>query len=279
MNEPTDALPARQQRRTRPLLIAAFGLLVVVVIVVIRLTTNLVDPGVAEGAAGDFRDATYFPARALLDGVNPYDPAAYLGFDGEIGQYFPAYGPHHLLLHLPFAALPLGAAIAAYAVLTLVLMLALAWVGLGLAGLNRPAPVVLATAALLLASNPGRANFVDLQPTILIVLGIYLALSERTRPWVGGLGVALAFLKPQFGIPLVIILMFTGRTGPAWRGLAIASVATAPIAARLIAIEGGIGGVVDSIGDNLQFASEPNRVSCKSTSPDRSGSDRSPSCC
>lgn len=209
----------------------------------------------AEGAAGDFRDATYFPARALLDGTNPYDPAAYLGFDPAIGQYFPTYSPHHLLLHLPLTALSLNAAIGVYAAITLLLTLALAWVGLGLAGVGRSAPVVIGTTALLLASNAGRANFVDLQPTILIVLGAYLALSPRHRPWLRGIGVALAFLKPQFGLPLVIILFLTGRAGPAWRGVVIAGVASAPIVARLVAIENGIGGVIEAFGDNLEFGS------------------------
>ncbi|MCP4247255.1 MAG: DUF2029 domain-containing protein, partial [bacterium] len=222
----------------------------------IRLTTNLVEPGVAEGAAGDFRDASYFPAQALLDGVNPYDPGAYLGFDSRIGQYFPLYGPHHLLLHLPFTALSLDAAIAAYAVITLLLTLTLAWVSLGLAGIDRPAPVVFGTTALLLASNAGRANFVDLQPTIIIVLGAYLAISHRDHPWLAAVGVALTFLKPQFGIPLVIILFLTGRAGAAWRGMLLAAAASAPVVARLIDIEDGIGGVFDAVGDNLQFATQ-----------------------
>jgi hypothetical protein len=236
--------------------VAASGLIFVVALVVIRLVTNLAEPGLAAGAAGDFRDATYFPARALLDGVNPYDPTAYLDSNPDIGQYFPLYGPHHLILHLPFTALSLNTAIAVYGVLTLILTVTLAWVGLRLAGLDRTGPVVLGTSALLLASNPGRANFVSLQPTILIVLGAYLALSYRNTSWMAAAGAALTFLKPQFGIPLVVILFFTGRASIARRGILIATIVSAPVIARLIDIENGIGGVFKAVKNNLQYSTD-----------------------
>lgn len=256
MTPPVAILPARFSRGSRATWVAAAALAVVVAIVVFRLVTNLVEPGVVRGSGGDFRDATYLPARALLDGINPYDPVAYLSSSTEVGDYFPVYGPHHLLLHLPLAALSLDTALAAYAGLTIILTVVLAWVSLGLAGWQRTTPIVLGTAALLLISNPGRANFVDLQPTILIVLGIYLALSNRHSDWIAAFGVALAFFKPQFGIPLVVILFFTGRAAVAWKGILVGAIASAPVVARLISIEGGIGGVIEALGDNLQHAAD-----------------------
>lgn len=258
MTAPLARLPDRFSRGSRATWVAAAALAVVVAIVVLRLVTNLVEPGVVRGSGGDFRDATYLPVQALLDGINPYDPAAYLSSSTEVGDYFPVYGPHHLLLHLPLTVLSLDAAFAAYAALTVVLTVVLAWVSLGLAGWQRTGPIILGTAALLLASNAGRANFVNLQPTILMVLGVYLALSDSHRDWVAAFGVALAFLKPQFGIPLVIILFLTGRAAVAWKGILVAGAASAPVVARLIDIEGGIGGVIGALGDNLQFAADTN---------------------
>ena len=255
-SDPVLVLPARFRTGWRPVLAAAVALAAVAAVVLFRLATSMADAGGSVGAAGDFRDATYYPVKALLDGVNPYDPTDFLAYHPDIGQWFPLYGPLHLLLHLPLAGLSFDAALWVYAGLTLALTVALAWVALGLAGYSRPAAVVLGVSALLVASNAGRSNLINLQPTILIVLGVYLALTARRSPWLAALGVALTFIKPQFGLPLTALLLVTGRTGVAWRGIVLTAIPTAPILARLVAIEGGLGGVVDSVRQNLQLAGQ-----------------------
>ena len=90
--------------------------------------------------------------------------------------------------------------------------------------------------------------------TILIVLGVYLAVTVRDRPWLAALGVALAFIKPQFGLPLTALLMVTGSARVAWRGLVITAATAAPVLVRLVVIEEGLGGVMDAVRENLRFA-------------------------
>lgn len=237
----------------KPAVLAAGVLIAVSAALMVRLLTNLAEPGQTIGAAGDFRDVTYYPVKALLDGVNPYDPAAFLGYDDSIGQWFPLYGPLHLALHLPLAALSFDGALWVYAAVTVVLTVVLARVALGLAGISPSPTLVLGTAALLLVSNGGRANLIDLQPTILIVLGVYLAVAARHRPWLAAIGIAISFLKPQFGIPLVTLLLLIGAAPAVWRGLLLVVASSAPVTVRLISIEGGLGGVRDALVDNLQF--------------------------
>src|SRR5262245_26042088 len=55
----------------------------------------------------DFRDVIYFPTRAVMEGVNPYDaevtadPARYRG-RYAVGNVFPLYTPLLMLLDWPF---------------------------------------------------------------------------------------------------------------------------------------------------------------------------------
>jgi len=63
----------------------------------------------------DFRDAVYYPVRALLDGNDPYQPSAYRA-RYPVGSKFPLYAPLALAFNLPFGLLSERAAgIAHYA--------------------------------------------------------------------------------------------------------------------------------------------------------------------
>lgn len=246
-------MPDRYTQGRRPVVVTLLALAAVVSIVMVRLLTNLAEPGQTIGAAGDFRDVTYYPVKALLDGVNPYDPEAFLSYNEEIGQWFPIYGPLHLALHLPLAALSFESALWVYAGLTVALTVLLAHVSLGLAGFRQTPAVVIGTATVLLASNGGRANLIDLQPTILLVLGVYLAVALRHRPWLAAVGIAVSFIKPQFGIPLVTFLLLVGAAPAVWRGLLLVVATAIPVTVRLISIEGDLGGVADAVADNVRF--------------------------
>src|SRR5581483_4704946 len=57
----------------------------------------------------DFRTVVYYPAVAFLAGDNPYDAAAFTRTYPAPFE-FPPYSPLTILLHLPFALLPVGAA-------------------------------------------------------------------------------------------------------------------------------------------------------------------------
>jgi len=156
----------------------------------------------------DFRDAVYYPVVAFVHGRNPYDQ------EGQaraypVGQCFPLYLPLTLLAHLPFGLLPHAGAGAIYFVTTIVLTTMLAALAIGGAG-ERVAPAaVLALAAVLIASRPGHMNLLLGQVTAQVAIGAYVALRwARTRPLLAGLGLALATLKPTYGVPLAALMLF-----------------------------------------------------------------------
>jgi len=68
---------------------------------------------------------------------------------------------------------------------------------------------VLALAAVLIASRPGHMNLLLGQVTAQVAIGAYVALRwARTRPLLAGLGLALATLKPTYGVPLAALMLF-----------------------------------------------------------------------
>ncbi|MBT8164488.1 MAG: DUF2029 domain-containing protein [Acidimicrobiia bacterium] len=224
--------------------------LLVATLATIRLVTTLAEPGSDDGGYADFRDTIHAPVVAMLDGVNPYDVSAYRDSDPDIGQAFPVYSPHHLLLTLPFGVLPRTAAGGLWWALNVVLLVTVSgfvmsrvkpeWGLAGTAGL--------AAAALL--SNPGRFNFLTGQATLPLVLGTYVAFTSPNR-WLAGAGTALALIKPQVGIPVLILLAAAGRWRVALDGAWMAAAASAPIVLALSIMEGSPGQLISAVRDNL----------------------------
>lgn len=161
----------------------------------------------------DFYSGGYYPVRALLDGENPYDRARFLELY-PVADGFPPYLPVTLALHLPFGLLPRAPAAAAYFATTIALTLVLAWSALRLGGgggreINVAA--VLLAAAIILATRPGHWNLMAGQRTLLYVLGTCAAVRFlRERPLLARLGLALAMIKPTFGVPLAILMLAAG---------------------------------------------------------------------
>src|SRR5204862_193921 len=79
-------------------------------------------------AMADFQDVVYYPARAALAGINPYDArpkdrgGIYLA-RFPAGNNFPVYAPLLFVLSLPLALLPLTIAEAMYWLLNVGLLL------------------------------------------------------------------------------------------------------------------------------------------------------------
>src|SRR6266403_1407365 len=70
----------------------------------VRTYRNVIVPGQPElerYGLRDFRDAVHYPARALLDGTNPYRPSTYRA-RYPVGSKFPLYTPLTLAFSLPF---------------------------------------------------------------------------------------------------------------------------------------------------------------------------------
>ncbi|MET9626280.1 glycosyltransferase 87 family protein [Lentzea sp. NPDC006480] len=212
------------------------------------------EANLAEERLQDFRDATYFPIREFLAGGNPYDPAAM--FDHwPVRQNFNLYQPYHLVLHLPFALPDYRIGAIAFTLASLLLLTVL---GL-LAARQAKLPLVLGTVvigALLVTSQVGKAQLYVGQVNPLIAVGAAAALTARSsHPRVAALGLAVAWLKPQFGLPLAVLLYARGSRRVATGGTAIAAIASLPVVGLLIFRGGGVGAFLDVIKANLAHAS------------------------
>jgi len=207
----------------------------------------------------DFRDATYFPVQELLAGGNPYRPDVMLG-SWPVGQVFKLYQPYHLALHLPFGLGSYGLGALAFSVVSLLLLVMLAV--LGAIALRRwvPVPVLTATAvgsALLLFGQLGKAQLYVGQINPLIAVGAAGALiARRAHPAWASVALGVAWIKPQFGLPLALLLAARGSPRVALAGTAVAATASLPVVALLVVREGGVGGFLDAVRANLAYASE-----------------------
>ncbi|WP_410663532.1 glycosyltransferase 87 family protein [Amycolatopsis sp. lyj-84] len=211
----------------------------------------------AEERLQDFRDALYFPIREFLAGGNPYDPAAMFAH-WPVRQDFNLYQPYHLLMQLPFALPGYRAGAVAFTVFGALLLLALAVMAAHAVRRLLSVPVVVTTAvvaALLLASQVGKAQLYVGQVNPLIAVGAAGALLvRRDRPGWAALALALAWLKPQYGFPLAILLYARGSRRVALAGAAVAAAASLPVVVLLVIRGGGIGAFLDVVVANLAHA-------------------------
>jgi hypothetical protein len=234
----------------RKTLAALIACAIAVAVVSLRVWTHLNvpgDPHTAQFALQDFRDAVYYPARAFLDGVNPYDQprmaAAYPVADG-LGLY----PPLTLLLHAPLALLPYRAAEAVYYGAQVALTIVLGWAALLLCGVRPTAARVAGLGAVLVASRPGHWNLFNGQLTLQVLLPTLVALWYlHERPIVAACALAVAVLKPTYGLPLAALLLVRDGWRPVLLGGILALALTTLATVRLIAAADGIGPLVASI--------------------------------
>jgi Glycosyltransferase family 87 len=202
----------------------------------------------------DFRDALYFPVREFLAGGNPYDPAVMFAH-WPVRQGFNLYQPYHLVLHMPFALAGYRIGAVAFTVLGLLLLVALAAMTARRLSVRVPVPLVLATAgiaALLVLSQVGKAQLYLGQVNPLVAAAAAGALlARRSHPRLATAALAIAWLKPQFGLPLAILLFARGSRRVALGGTAVAAIASLPVVVLLVVRGGGIGSFVEAIHANI----------------------------
>lgn len=205
----------------------------------------------------DFRDALYFPIREFLAGGDPYDPAAMFA-RWPVRQDFNLYQPYHLLLHAPFALVGYRAGAVAFTVFSLLLLVTLAALAARTVRRFVPVPFAATTAvvaALLVTSQVGKAQLYVGQINPLIALGAAGALvARRDRPGWAAVALALAWLKPQYGFPLAVLLFARGSRRVALTGTALAAAASLPVVVLLVGRSGGIGPFLDVVAANLTHA-------------------------
>ncbi|HLK10400.1 MAG TPA: glycosyltransferase family 87 protein [Candidatus Binatia bacterium] len=234
--------PRNRRRRPRGALAAVVAFFAVAGAIAYRVVEGTRVPGnpsFPRWAFCDFRTVVYYPGVSFLAGGNPYDAPAFTRMY-PVPVNFPLYSPLVILMHLPFALLPITASAIAYFLTILGLTLLVALMALRFAGCTPTVARIFGTGALLLLSRPGQANLTLGQVAATATAACYAALWwSRSRPWLAAAGLAVATFKPTFGGPLVLLLLARGDWGAVARGLAIAAVATAGPALTVVARAGG----------------------------------------
>ena len=163
--------------------------------------------GYSGGPQSDFAQAIYYPVRAFLDGLNPYDASSFRGHY-PVRDAFAPYFPSTLLLHLPLGFMPLATAAAWYLVVGILLTLVLAALCLRLNGLKSSIPNVLFLVIVIVLSRPWRQCMLLGQVTLELVLASYVTLYfAHSAPRLSGLGLAFASFKPSYGFPLALLML------------------------------------------------------------------------
>lgn len=75
--------------------------------------------------------------------------------------------------------------------------------------------------------------------------------------WPAAVGLALSLLKPQFGLPLVVVALAVGRWAVVWRGAVALLVASTPVILICSVAAGGFDRYLDSIVQLTAYASSP----------------------
>lgn len=204
----------------------------------------------------DFRDLIYGPGRFLLSGGNPYNPSTYLP-TAPGAQEFDLYAPAWLWLSAGLGWLPYFVGGAIYEVLGLAALVALCAIVVRMAAVPRAALLGTLLFCYLLVWYPSRTA-AENGSSLFITLGVLVALGlVRQRPWLAAAGLALAMIKPQFGVLLLLFLLFMRGWQVVWKGVVLLVAASAPPLLWCVVNAGGVGGFVDSLVLNLAQASSP----------------------
>jgi hypothetical protein len=242
-------LRAAQPAWVRVVVVVAFS--GVVALSAARVWRSLHNPAVSsESPTGliDFHHVVYFPAVAFRDGVNPYSVEYVQQY--PVNRQYPPYSPGMFVLNYPFALMPLAVGNVVYFVGSVAMVVALAASALAVCRIPGTLVNVLGLATLVLVSRPGHINVLLGQFTLPIVLGSAWALHlARSRPWLAGVGLALATLKPTFGVPLVWLMFCRRDFRATFAGVAIGGLLAIIGLAPLIAND-GLAAVLDSLRES-----------------------------
>ncbi|MEM7388097.1 MAG: glycosyltransferase family 87 protein, partial [Verrucomicrobiota bacterium] len=174
-----------------------------------RTLTSLHLPGkfeISNSGLLDYYNAIYYPVRTFLDGGNPYSVAFEKSHPDGIG--FPLFSPITLLLHSPFAILEPSSGRFLYYLFNVSLCLIIARFTLRVCRLPSGWPQIFGLAAALIVFRPGYATLYLGQLAFTMTLATYLSLHlARDKPLLSGLALAVTSCKPNFTIPLGILML------------------------------------------------------------------------
>lgn len=203
------------QRRHHPAVIGVLALLTVALITAsaLRVYSDYA-PAPIDGqfnwalrGHSDFHNGAYYPAKCFMHGACPYsaeDAGRYL-----MSRAAATYSPIVFMLHVPLAMLELPAADIVFFALNVAMLMLLAYFAIRMSGAGFNWFDFLAITNLILMSRPGHITLFTGYFTAEIVIGCVLALHyANSRPVISGLGMVLASIKPNFVIPLIIMMLW-----------------------------------------------------------------------
>lgn len=204
------------------------------------------------GTLLDYRDLVVGPGQAMLAGENPYDPVAYLS-TRPWAQEFTPYAPAWLLASMALGWLPLQTGAAIFLTVMAALMAhgshALGrWVAPGRSAWV--APVIFIYLMLWPQSNLLGTSVLATYGAILVFSGI-----ARRQTWLPAIGLALAIVKPQFGVPLLGLVLAMGVLSVAIRGVVLVIAASIVPLVMCVVAAGGPTGFIDSLIRLVLFSS------------------------
>ena len=174
-----------------------------------RVFSRVTEPGVFENfnrGFVDFHNAIHFPTKSFLSGKNPYSRQYVANHPDE--RTFPLFPPQSLIVHIPFGIGSIQVSRLLYCgfelAIAAMLLLLIQWIVERQVTLR----VFLYLGIALMLTIPFYTSYYMGQLTLQLVLGTVVALHySKTRPMLAAFGLALAACKPQFGIPLAILLL------------------------------------------------------------------------
>ena len=196
--------------------VAAIGLLLTVLGVAIggyRVVTEYHTPGpftFNDSGFCDFHNGLYFPSRAVIDGVSPYGEGYAQSY--PVSRQIPFFSPSFLVLHSPFASLPLRLSEYLYFVFNVIVALGIGALTASLVGRPKRLDVILAVTAAVVFSRGGHTTIQDGYFTFEIVLAAILAVHwASSKPWFSGVALLVVSAKPTYVIPLGFLMLARGN--------------------------------------------------------------------
>ena len=155
----------------------------------------------------DFHNGTYYPTLAFRNGDNPY--AHDVGKSYPMGRSAPLFSPFVFILHLPFSFLALHQADVAFFVYNSILLAFLGYLAIRFSGSTGNIALLSVVMMLIYVSRPGHITLFTGYFTAEIALGTAIALHfSKSRPALAGVGLLLASGKPNFILPLLLLMLF-----------------------------------------------------------------------
>ncbi len=247
-------MPPRIPARRSLLVYALPGAVLVLYAVLLVRTGMTVDrpPPWPRWSFVDFRDTIWVPSRDLFAGHDPYDLPSYLARHPN-SQEFSLYAPGLLLAAAPLAALPWPVAMVVWGALLTGAFWLLAKRSAVIAGRAGAAVWVAVPLAFLLLSPVGNQSASAGQYAVIAAAACVVALSTRS-PWVGAAATALALVKPQVGLPLLVLLVLQRRLRVALAAIGLAAAVSAPAVVQLVRRAGGVGAWAGVLAENLELS-------------------------